>query len=324
MDEPPVSMGQELPAEFWSLFHRLREVALEPTLEEPPDVLYHYTDENGLRGILGSGHLWATALKCLEDKKEILHPVEVCRDYLRRRRRKESGVRKKFVKAVYHFGKEVDEIAHCLHNQAATCLSKEIHVRIQWERYAAGGHGYALGLSKEGLMGLLWSRLGDPNSQTDINWSFRAMVYDPKKQRQLLGKILQEIFMDPLFHDPGSDDVANAITGAGVYALALAAAQFKRQQFVNEHELRITIANQRELNLARTELRVKQRDHVTKGTIEYMEVDLRHPKTGLMPVVEIVAGPEADVDAATEAVASAEDMFDKKPIVRKMESRQLR
>ena len=39
--------------------------------KEVPDVLYHYTDSGGLKGILSSGKIWATDIHYLNDKSEI-------------------------------------------------------------------------------------------------------------------------------------------------------------------------------------------------------------------------------------------------------------
>ncbi len=41
-----------------------------------PEILYHYTNESGLLGILQSRHLWATAIEYLNDSAELVYARE--------------------------------------------------------------------------------------------------------------------------------------------------------------------------------------------------------------------------------------------------------
>jgi hypothetical protein len=43
----------------------------------PPDIIYHYTDDAGLRGILESGKLWFTDIFKLNDPSELRHGLEL-------------------------------------------------------------------------------------------------------------------------------------------------------------------------------------------------------------------------------------------------------
>jgi hypothetical protein len=45
--------------------------------ERHPDLLYHYTDAAGLRGILQTGRIWATNVRFLNDTKEGELPFEM-------------------------------------------------------------------------------------------------------------------------------------------------------------------------------------------------------------------------------------------------------
>jgi hypothetical protein len=48
--------------------------------EQPEGLLYHYTDEIGLRGIISSGCMWATHYKFLNDLSERQHGFAIfCR-----------------------------------------------------------------------------------------------------------------------------------------------------------------------------------------------------------------------------------------------------
>jgi hypothetical protein len=51
-----------------------------PTPPELPDVLYHYTSEAGLRGILDSKVLWGTHVRHLDDESEWLHGFDLFKE----------------------------------------------------------------------------------------------------------------------------------------------------------------------------------------------------------------------------------------------------
>jgi len=116
------------PDELESLREELHRIALAPTFQGPHTergaVLYHYTDENGARGIISSGTLWATCLPYLRDKHETEYPISSCRKYLQTRQEQESGVRGRFIRGALAFVRndKSRELLHCLEKQAATCL----------------------------------------------------------------------------------------------------------------------------------------------------------------------------------------------------------
>jgi len=294
---------RSFPRELEPLKKRLQKIALEPTLEKPPAILWHYTDKRGLQGILTSGTLWATCLPCLKDKQETEYPVSCCFDYLEAWAKEERGVRGRFLREMLLYSAESRELLHCLEKQAAVCLSKKTDVRSQWKKYADGGRGYAIGFRSRDLLDVLFQQTSDPNSSTNVNWLPRSMVYERREQERILSNILEAIFDCPYFPRPGSERVGNSLTALGLYSMAIAAVGFKRTKFAPEHEVRLTVANQLELSLAGTPLPAKPRSD-GKRRIDYLEVNLRHPKTHLMPVAGILIGPECEVDTAKQSVES--------------------
>lgn len=45
-------------------------------------ILHHYTDANGLLGILEYGSFWATQANFMNDSKELLHGTEIIKEVL--------------------------------------------------------------------------------------------------------------------------------------------------------------------------------------------------------------------------------------------------
>lgn len=50
-----------------------------------PGTLYHYTNQKGLLGIIGSRRIWATHHQCLNDAKEFIHAKGIFRREIARR-----------------------------------------------------------------------------------------------------------------------------------------------------------------------------------------------------------------------------------------------
>ena len=59
---------------------KVHSSVLNAALDEAPDKpLYHYTDQNGLLGIIKSKEIWATHHQCLNDAQEFVHAKELFR-----------------------------------------------------------------------------------------------------------------------------------------------------------------------------------------------------------------------------------------------------
>ena len=52
--------------------------------KNPPQIIYHYTDINGLLGIIDSGSIWATHVSRLNDSSEYHHGIKVVRDFVQK------------------------------------------------------------------------------------------------------------------------------------------------------------------------------------------------------------------------------------------------
>lgn len=59
-------------------------------MENPPEILYHYTTQIGLLGILSKGSLWATKIHYLNDAAEYELAFGLARNLLERLARGES------------------------------------------------------------------------------------------------------------------------------------------------------------------------------------------------------------------------------------------
>jgi hypothetical protein len=290
------------------LAHKLREIANGPTLNgthtEPDSILYHYTNMEGLQGIITSGVLWATLLPCLDDDFETQHLIDSCFDYLDERISRESDAqKKKFLHELRDTMRSGEDIVHCLDKQAATCLSTKINLSVQWETYADEGNGYALGFDSNELAHVLGARCLDPNSSTVPNWIPQKMTYSSVEQLKLMDDIIDSFFEFAHVLTPTTAHTGRALIASVAYALSRAAASCKHPQFASENELRLSIANHLEISIPGNPLPINFRKKNGRQ-IGYLDVDLRGPHTGLMPLKEIVIGPNMDLDKAQQVIES--------------------
>jgi hypothetical protein len=55
---------------------------IEYSQQEPPEILYHYTDQDGLLGIMEKDQLWATKMQYMNDATEFGASLDLARERL--------------------------------------------------------------------------------------------------------------------------------------------------------------------------------------------------------------------------------------------------
>ncbi|MCI0429124.1 MAG: DUF2971 domain-containing protein [Rhodospirillales bacterium] len=120
------------------------KLATEPV----PPIIYHYTDDRGLKGILETGKLWFTDLFNLNDPSELNHGIRHAIEILRAEADKGLEAAKLFSKLFSQaLTGSVDRTAHYF----VCCFSKDGDDLGQWRGYADNGRGYALGFDTKVL-----------------------------------------------------------------------------------------------------------------------------------------------------------------------------
>jgi hypothetical protein len=122
------------------------ERALLPKDYAIPVTLYHYTDDNGLEGILRNQEIWATHYKCLNDTSELMsgeqHVEQVLPtipDTL------SDDLERLFAKVVCE--RYLDRPRVSIVETFVASFSLEADSLPQWRAYGADGHGYAIGFA---------------------------------------------------------------------------------------------------------------------------------------------------------------------------------
>jgi hypothetical protein len=120
------------------------DTSIAPLAGQPaPDVLYHYTNDAGLRGILETGKFWLTDIFYLNDPSELQHGLSVAADVLTREAEiLDLPKSNTFVKNFVEFLKTgIESTAHYF----VGSFSIDGDDLGQWRAYADNGRGFALG-----------------------------------------------------------------------------------------------------------------------------------------------------------------------------------
>src|SRR5215831_7747290 len=115
---------------------------------QPPPIIYHYTNDAGLRGILESGKLWLTDIFNLNDPSELSHGFSHAVSILSNKAADGHLWTKVFAPAFEKLGTQrLQASAHffvCSFSSSGDELG-------QWRAYADNGRGYTLGFDTKAL-----------------------------------------------------------------------------------------------------------------------------------------------------------------------------
>lgn len=173
----------------------------EESNSQSNDILYHYTDQYGLVGIVERRELWATNLGCLSDLSEFAHG----HDYLRNARkdiieellgdRPRDAPETKSFKSVFEYLMDEAERRYCQKDPAeflyvfslfgsGRCLTSSTVETDQgdnlqqWRAYSKGGFGYCIGFDKK----LLKAKVKELDNEMQYTFCGQCMYDDTEKR----------------------------------------------------------------------------------------------------------------------------------------------
>jgi hypothetical protein len=252
-----------------------------------PGVIYHYTNDAGLRGILETGRLWLSDIFSLNDPSELRHGLSYGVNILNGKAEDGPPEAKLFAKQFARFHESgVERSAHFF----VLSFSEDGDDLGQWRAYADNGRGYALGFSGKALENAFINNKGvliQNNSTYRVSYDADDVLADLHRQ------IIDNVF-DRISLPQGRQMDAGAIQTYMVELSSLlsvhimfAALFFKHKAYKNEKEFRF-------LQLYRADVLppdVKRR-YRSYELVKYREFDWRCVDAGTLE--RIVVGPAAD------------------------------
>jgi hypothetical protein len=186
----------------------------EPALEPPPAMLYHYTRQPGLLGIVQSRSIWATKTQYLNDSQEYRHAFDMARreiDDLTSTA--EHDAQRAFYARVSSAFDRVRDLTFFV-----ASLSEDRDRLSQWRAYGSPGDAFAVGFTAAHLT----------RRAEDAGWQLVKCVYAEAAQRQLIRDVVRsyesQLSAAAIAVTQGdSDSVMEALSWQCVHAKAVGA-----------------------------------------------------------------------------------------------------
>ena len=135
-----------------------------------PEILYHYTTQQGLLGVATSDALWATKVQYMDDSTEFRLAQILAADRIRLRYKEEKDKHKK---EKLH---EISDAGSPFLNVFVACFCEDGDLLSQWRGYSGGNHGFSIGLESERLA----------TSAEKESFRFARCIYDEAVQTQII------------------------------------------------------------------------------------------------------------------------------------------
>jgi hypothetical protein len=210
-----------------------------------PDILYHYTNLDGLLGIINNEELWFSDMYFLNDKSEYELGLNIVIEELEA---KKEGF--KILKSTRIFIDALEQAINFIKDRDSPyilSLTTNKDLLSQWRAYTDNGIGVNIGLSKDFFK--------------EAKLQVYKCIYEPKIQREFI----RFIIMDAIFMFVGAyssmgldkrkeeelteDDLSEAISIAGRHFIdrtILACSLIKDISFIEEQEWRALFINRTE------------------------------------------------------------------------------
>ena len=255
----------------------------------PPEILYHYTSQEGLLGIICKKEMWASHTQYLNDQREFRHAIELVRDELSRMVRQANTQTRPFVEEMNQGMDEHDGMESV--NVCVCSFSEEGDILSQWRAYGDGVAKFSIGFS-----GTLLRQVSD-----QMNSWLVPCLYGEGKQRALVRALLEDVLQENLALVPQDDDENEDIClqrhGNLIAYLNRYAPILKHDAFSEEREWRI---------VTRPLMCRNERFDYRPGRsmlIPYYRIPMVGPDVKF-DVERIVVGPVPQGDRAVRAVKS--------------------
>ena len=249
------------------------------------DLIYHYTNATGLKGIITNQELWATNVWFMNDRGEATFGLETLLKFLNSSTPEsdfESAVLQEAVRVAKRFDATDD-----FYQSYIACLSKKGDLLSQWRAYGKDG-GFSLGFDRNTL-----SEIGSVIAHDNIR-AFR--ILDVTYTKSAHKKTLQDLYVKHV--QKATETNSAKVASNFAIAAVLFASGIKHPAFKEEAEVRL---------------------HAIRfgGTNPPDDVDFRESAMGITPYVklplitedhikhairEVIVGPQRHSSEAVRAI----------------------
>lgn len=255
----------------------------------PPALLYHYTDQNGLLGIVKEKEIWASHHQCLNDTQEFLHSKDLIRGEIDKRYVAANTDSRSLLEVMRSTldGPGNEEV-----NLYVASFSEDGDSLAQWRAYGGQTAGFSLGFRGDQLV--------LPDEFTIV-----PCIYKPEKQCEVANAIVAEV--ENALAQIGPITARITAKAALLLTLHRIALVFKHEKFEAEKEWRIVSAHplmdfKPAFPVGRLESKLDFRPGKSM-LIPYRRIPLNDDKNNF-PLHEIVVGPNPNKEQSKRSVQS--------------------
>jgi hypothetical protein len=254
-----------------------------------PTLLYHYTDAQGLLGIVQSHAIWATHIYYLNDAQEFAYAADLAAQVVREQDRASAEPREHEILTRLSGIAHLSVRARMPQNVCVASFSEVGDALSQWRGYCPNGAGYSIGFVTEDLVG----------EAAGQGFSLARCLYDEESQRGAITQALEEVRHSVQWTqalEQGTRLAYYRVTGVWLNRFGPLAPTIKHQAFHEEQEWRLISAP------------VPFEDsrwHVRAGRsmlIPYIPITLA-PSGASLPIQEVVVGPTPHMELARTAAS---------------------
>jgi hypothetical protein len=257
--------------------------------KSPPEILYHYTSQDGLLGVVQSKTIWASKIQYLSDSQEFALALDLARHALERRR--SADLSSSETELVTRMTADIERKERV--NICVCSFSEEGDLLSQWRAYCSPGPGFSLGF-KSGTLRSLADRQ---------NFFLAPCVYDWRIQDQIVEELIEETISAFSLEESktnASGQESESIEKASwsfATKLATYAPLIKHLSFSKEKEWRLISHH-----ISSSDAKFGYRGGHSM-IIPFFKFELVG-SYGQFEIAEVIVGPTPHVELATGAVAS--------------------
>jgi hypothetical protein len=272
-------------------------------LQKPPhERLHHYTSQDGLLGIVGSGMLWATNILYMNDATEFHRPLSMLRErlsaelesrenearYYAMRNAARAAAAEGFAQRLKLLrGKlnKVRDTAICV-----ACFCEDGDLLSQWRGYSGRGYGYSLGFNSALLK----------EQTTASGFILGKCIYRPERQQKIVDESLEYLLRSSAPNDEKS--LTQELLGVLRFM-----AFFKDKSFRQEQEWRLISGH-------RVSVREVNFRSANSMIIPYISVEIRRGEKSC--IQHVYVGPRPHMNLS---IGSVRQMLLQKEIAAEVE-----
>jgi hypothetical protein len=273
-----------------------RDILKDLLSRKPTAVLYHYTTQAGLLGIIESKEIWATHTQYLNDAREYRHAVDLVNAEIEKRSAAAAGDSHRILADMSKGAEGIENINVCV-----CSFSEDGDSLSQWRAYGGSTSGYAIGFSPTHLAEIV---------MREERSNLVPCLYDPTEQIAVIEALVDKVFEENIkrLHDGEKLVSENPMNGISTKKLMFPggnlAAYLNRYAPILKHE---AFSAEKEWRIiSRPLMCTHDRFGFRSGNstlIPFYRVPIAHSDRPL-EIDEVVIGPTPSIDLSSKAVRS--------------------